>query len=59
MVDQLVEAGIQFPGYVDLNTVAKRYGLDPRRHTGEEYLHLLAKVCLSGQVMASRRARRV
>lgn len=44
MVDQLVETGVQFPGYVNLDTVAKRYGIDPRRHTGEEYLHLVAKV---------------
>lgn len=44
MMDQLVEASVQFPGYVDLEAVSKRYGIDPRRHTGEEYLHLVAKV---------------
>lgn len=48
MVDQLVETGVQFPGYVNLDSVAKRYGIDPRRHTGEEYLHLVAKVSLQG-----------
>lgn len=44
MVDQLVETAVQFPGYVNLDTVVKRYGIDPRRHTGEEYLYLVAKV---------------
>ena len=44
MLDQLVETAVQFPGYVSLDTIAKRYGIDPRRHTGEEYLYLVAKV---------------
>lgn len=44
MVDQLVETAVQFPGYVNLDSVVKRYGIDPRRHTGEEFLYLLAKV---------------
>lgn len=44
MIDQLVETAVQFPGYVNLDSVAKRYGIDPRRHTGEEYLHLVARV---------------
>lgn len=46
MLDQMVETAVQFPGYVSLDTIAKRYGIDPRRHTGEEYLYLVAKVCL-------------
>ena len=45
MIDHLVEAAVQFPGYVSLSAVKKRYGIDPRRHTGEEYLYLVAKVC--------------
>lgn len=44
MVDQLVETAVQFPGYVSLDAVATRYGIDPRRHSGEEYLHLVAQV---------------
>lgn len=44
MIDQLVETAVQFPGYVSLDAVAKRYGIDPRRHSGEEYLHLVAQV---------------
>ncbi|CAM9570210.1 unnamed protein product, partial [Hapterophycus canaliculatus] len=43
MIDQLVETAVQFPGYVSLDAVAKRYGLDPRRHSGEEYLYLVAQ----------------
>lgn len=48
LVDQLVETAVQFPGYVDLDSVAKRYGIDPRRHSGEEYLYLVAKVSAIG-----------
>ena len=44
MIDQLVETAVQFPGYVSLDAVATRYGIDPRRHSGEEYLHLVAQV---------------
>lgn len=44
MIDQLVETAVQFPGYVSLDAIATRYGIDPRRHTGEEYLHLVAQV---------------
>ncbi|CAN0096898.1 unnamed protein product, partial [Ectocarpus sp. 4 AP-2014] len=43
MIDQLVETAVQFPGYVSLDAVATRYGIDPRRHSGEEYLHLVAQ----------------
>ncbi|CAM9104166.1 unnamed protein product [Discosporangium mesarthrocarpum] len=49
MLDQLVEAAVQFPGYVNLDVVTKRYGIDPRRHTGEEYLLLLAKKTYFGE----------
>ncbi|CAM9584744.1 unnamed protein product [Scytosiphon promiscuus] len=49
MIDQLVETAVQFPGYVSLDAVAKRYGLDPRRHSGEEYLHLVAQKMYFGE----------
>lgn len=44
MIDQLVETAVQFPGYVSMDAIATRYGIDPRRHSGEEYLHLVAQV---------------
>ncbi|CAN0267424.1 unnamed protein product [Ectocarpus sp. 6 AP-2014] len=49
MIDQLVETAVQFPGYVSLDAVATRYGIDPRRHSGEEYLHLVAQKMYFGE----------
>ncbi|KAG5191763.1 P-loop containing nucleoside triphosphate hydrolase protein [Tribonema minus] len=53
MVDCLVETAIQFPGYVDLKAITRRYDLDPRRCTGEEFLHAVAARLYHGQVNAA------
>jgi ribosome biogenesis GTPase A len=50
MIDVLVETGIRWPGYVDFNRITERLGVDPRRHTGEEFLHIVGRKFYHGSL---------
>ncbi len=47
---------MQCPGYVDLKVIEDQYGIDPRKHTGEEFLCLSGKNLYRGELnsMANR-----
>ncbi len=41
---------VQCPGYVDLKVLKDRYGIDPSKHTGEEFLYLSGKKLYHGEL---------
>ncbi|CAM9158484.1 unnamed protein product [Chrysoparadoxa australica] len=50
MLDMVVDTAVQFPGYVNIKAIEERYGIDPRRHSGEEFLYLMAQKFYSGEM---------
>jgi hypothetical protein len=40
-------------GYIDLGAIDRRYGIDPRRYTGDEYLYMVADKLYHGQPNAA------